>query len=321
MANGARFLLETEVTGINTKGGRVVGAKTTAGEIEADYIINAAGLHCDDIAAMVGKNDYYVNPRKGQFYILDKNTSCKVNHIVLPIPTKLTKGKLMTPTMHGNMLVGPTAENLTDKFDKSTNAEGLASICEDVSKLIPNVVFRDTITQYSGLRANRNPEGLHIPLMLSYTIVDIKGNDRVEGVVVTEVDDKKQPIPGTEQLFECDTLLLSVGLIPENEITRKAGIEINRITNGPIVNQFMQTGLESVFACGNVVHVNDLVDNVSTESAIAGASAAKYAAGTLGGGDEITVVTGENVRYVCPQKVSPNILGTGVDIVATGNVK
>lgn len=177
VANGARFLLETEVTGITTKDGKVVGAKTTAGEIEADYIINAAGLHCDDIAAMVGKNDYYVNPRKGQFYILDKNTSCKVNHIVLPIPTKLTKGKLMTPTMHGNMLVGPTAENLTDKFDKSTNAEGLASIREDVSKLIPNVVFRDTITQYSGLRANRNPEGLHID-----TYEDLGGYVNLSGV-------------------------------------------------------------------------------------------------------------------------------------------
>ena len=95
-------------------------------------------------------------------------------------------------------------------------------------------------------------------------------------------------------------------MIPENEITRKAGIEINPITNGPAVNQFMQTSEASVFACGNVVHVNDLVDNVSTESAVAGASAAKYAAGTLKGGDEITVVTGNNVRYVCPQRVSPN---------------
>lgn len=162
VANGARFMLNTEVTGIEMKDGKVVGANTTGGYIEAKYIINAAGLHCDDIAGMVGKNDYSVNPRKGQFYILDKNTSCKVNHIVLPIPTKLTKGKLMTPTMHGNMLVGPTAEDLQDKFDKSTNAAGLATIREDVAKLIPNVQFRDTITQYSGLRANRNPEGLHI---------------------------------------------------------------------------------------------------------------------------------------------------------------
>ncbi len=162
VANGARFLLETEVTGIDVEDGKVVRAKTTAGDIEAKYIINAAGLHCDEVADMVGKADYTVVPRKGQFYILDKNTSCKVNHIVLPIPTKVTKGKLMTPTMHGNMLVGPTAEDQLDKKDKSTNAAGLASIRDDVSKLIPNVQLRDTITQYSGLRANRNPEGLRI---------------------------------------------------------------------------------------------------------------------------------------------------------------
>ncbi len=177
VANGAKFLLSTEVTGIKTENGKICGAETTAGYIEAQYIINAAGLFCDDVAAMVGKNDYYVNPRKGQFYILDKNTSCKVNHIVLPIPTKLTKGKLMCPTIHGNMLVGPTAEDLTDKYDKSTTKEGLDSIREDVSKLIPNVRLGDTITQYSGLRANRNPEGLHID-----TYEDLYGYVNLSGV-------------------------------------------------------------------------------------------------------------------------------------------
>ncbi len=177
VANGARFLLNTEVTDIKMEGDKVVGAETTGGYIEAKYIINAAGLFCDDVAAMVGKADYYVNPRKGQFYILDKNTSCKVNHIVLPIPTKLTKGKLMCPTIHGNMLVGPTAEDLTDKYDKSTTAEGLATIREDVSKLIPNVNLRDTITQYSGLRANRNPEELRID-----TYEDVKNYVNLSGV-------------------------------------------------------------------------------------------------------------------------------------------
>lgn len=160
--NGAGFLLNTKVTGITVEDGKVTGARTTAGDIKATYIINAAGLWCDEIAAMVGKNDYYVNPRKGQFYILDKNTDCKVNHIVLPIPTKQTKGKLMCPTIHGNMLVGPTAEDLSDKEDKSVTAEGLASIARDVRSLIPNVNLRDAITEYSGLRPNRNPEGLHV---------------------------------------------------------------------------------------------------------------------------------------------------------------
>jgi glycerol-3-phosphate dehydrogenase len=161
-ANGAAFLLNTEVTGMRTEGGKIVSVQAGGEEIVPGWVINAAGLFCDDIAAMVGKNDYYVNPRKGQFYILDKNTNCKVNHIVLPIPTKLTKGKLMCPTIHGNMLVGPTAEDLTDKEDRSTDAAGLLSVEEDVRRLVPRVELRDTITQYAGLRPNRNPEGLRV---------------------------------------------------------------------------------------------------------------------------------------------------------------
>lgn len=161
-SNGAEFLLNTQVTGIRTENGRVTAAETTQGDIQADYIINCAGLHCDDIAAMVGKNDYFVNPRRGQFYIIDRNTACKVNHIVLPVPTKLTKGKLICPTVHGNLLVGPTAEDLTDKDDASTTREGLEAIAQEIRQLVPCVVLRDTITQYSGLRPNRNPEGVHI---------------------------------------------------------------------------------------------------------------------------------------------------------------
>ena len=115
--------------------------------------------------------------RRGQFYILDKNTSCKVNHIVLPIPTKITKGKLMCPTIHGNILVGPTAEDLDNKTDKSVTADGLESIVKDVQRLIPNVDIRDTITQYSGLRPNRNPEGLHVDMY-----DDLEGYVNLSGV-------------------------------------------------------------------------------------------------------------------------------------------
>ena len=175
--NGAEFLLNTKVTGIKVENGKITGAETTAGFIESTYVVNAAGLHSDEIAEMVGKNNYTVNPRKGQFFILDKNTSCKVNHIVLPIPTKLTKGKLMCPTIHGNMLVGPTAEDLTDKEDHSTTADGLASVEEDVRQLIPGVDLRDTITQYSGLRPNRNPEGLNVD-----TYDDLKNYINLSGV-------------------------------------------------------------------------------------------------------------------------------------------
>ena len=176
-ANGVRFLLNTTVTGIRTESGRIVGVETTAGGIQAEYVINCAGIYCDEIAAMVGKNDYCVVARKGQFFILDQNTDCKVNHIVLPIPTKITKGKLMCPTINGNMLVGPTAEDQPSKNDKSTTAEGLNSIVKDVRMLIPRVQVRDTITQYSGLRPNRNPEGLHFDMY-----DDLQGYVNLSGV-------------------------------------------------------------------------------------------------------------------------------------------
>lgn len=175
--NGAEILLNTRVTDIKLDKNRIIGAETTAGFIQAHYIVNAAGLFCDEIAKMVEKNDYYVNPRKGQFFILDKNTDCKVNHIVLPIPTKRTKGKLMCPTIHGNMLIGPTAEDLVDKCDKSTSKEGLASIEEDIRKLIPKVNLKESITQFSGLRPRRNPDGLHVD-----TYDDVVGYINLSGV-------------------------------------------------------------------------------------------------------------------------------------------
>lgn len=176
-ANGVEFLLKAKVTDIKTENGKIKSVVTTKGEIETTYVVNSAGLYCDEIAQMVGKAEYKVVARKGQFYILDKKTNCQVNYIVLPIPTKITKGKLMCPTIHGNMLVGPTAEDQESKVDKSTSAEGLASIEKDVRNLIPNVNLRDTITQYSGLRPNRNPEGLHVD-----TYEDLYGYINLSGV-------------------------------------------------------------------------------------------------------------------------------------------
>lgn len=175
--NGVNFLLNTKVTDIRTEDGEIKSVVTTGGVIETDYVINAAALYCDEIAAMVGKADYKVVARRGQFYILDKNTQCQVKQIVLPIPTKVTKGKLMCPTIHGNMLVGPTAEDLDNKTDKSVTKDGLDSILEDVKRLIPNVDIRDSITQYSGLRPNRNPEGLHVDVY-----DDLKGYINLSGV-------------------------------------------------------------------------------------------------------------------------------------------
>ena len=175
--NGVEFVLNAKVTDIKTENGKIKSVVTTKGEIETKYVINSAGLYCDEIAEMVGKADYKVVARKGQFYILDKNTSCQVEHIILPIPTKVTKGKLMCPTIHGNMLVGPTAEDQPSKVDKCTSAEGLESIANDVRNMIPNVNLRETITQYSGLRPNRNPEGLHFDMY-----DDLEGYVNLSGV-------------------------------------------------------------------------------------------------------------------------------------------
>lgn len=158
----------------------------------------------------------------------------------------------------------------------------------------------------AGLTRNRVQclDDYGIPLKLSHTVTRIVGDKRLEGVYIATVDKNKKPLPDTEEYIECDTLLLSVGLIPENELTKNADIKMSDITNGPIVNQYMQTSEPSVFACGNVVHVNDLVDNVSVESMTAGKYAARYARGTMRSpGREAEVTAGSNIRYLCPQKL------------------
>ena len=146
-----------------------------------------------------------------------------------------------------------------------------------------------------------------IPLMLSHTVTKILGKDRVEAVVVSKVDENHRPIMGTEETYECDTLLLSVGLIPENELSLKAGVNLNPVTGGPIVNESMETNVHGIFACGNVVHVHDLVDFVTAESQGAGRNAAKYVQGQLANeGAIIEAEAGEGITYVVPSKILIN---------------
>lgn len=148
-----------------------------------------------------------------------------------------------------------------------------------------------------------------IPLKLSHTVVDIKGKERLEGITLAQVDDKGKPIPGTEEEYTCDTLLLSCGLIPENEISRSIGVDMEPVTSGPIVNESLETSVEGVFACGNVLHVHDLVDFVSEEAAAAGRNAAAYvkAGGTLGEkSKEIPIKAVDGVRYTVPKKIHIN---------------
>jgi NADPH-dependent 2,4-dienoyl-CoA reductase/sulfur reductase-like enzyme len=146
-----------------------------------------------------------------------------------------------------------------------------------------------------------------IPLMLSHTVTDIKGKDRVEGVTVMKVDENRRPIPGTEIEYDVDTLLLSVGLIPENELSKGAGVELDMRTRGAVVNESMETTVPGIFACGNVLHVHDLVDWVTDESRRAGKFAAKYIKNGKDIDDiAIQTVPGEGVGYIVPQRIRPS---------------
>ncbi len=152
-------------------------------------------------------------------------------------------------------------------------------------------------------------EDYAIPLKLSHTVVDIKGKRRVEGVTLAEVDEKGKPIPGTEEFYDCDTLLLSVGLIPENELSRGMGVDLNPATSGPRVNESLETSIKGVFACGNVLHVHDLVDFVSEEAAAAGRHAAAYVKSTdrnSGGEAGIRIKPKQGVRYTVPEMIHPD---------------
>ena len=147
-----------------------------------------------------------------------------------------------------------------------------------------------------------------IPLRLSCTVVKTHGKERLEGVTIANVDEKLQPIPGTEEYIPCDTLLLSVGLIPENELSKDVGVELDRVTSGPVVDEYRETLRPGVFACGNVLQVHDLVDYVTEESQIAGKGAADYIFGKKKGGTFISTKGINGVRYIVPQRV--NIEGT-----------
>lgn len=143
-----------------------------------------------------------------------------------------------------------------------------------------------------------------IPLKLSHTVVNIKGKERVEGVTLAQVDENGKPVPGTEEEYACDTLLLSVGLIPENELSREMGVQMDSVTAGPVVDESLGTSIPGVFACGNVLHVHDLVDYVSEEASRAGANAAKYVKGELAAtGRHVVIHAADGVRYTVPRSI------------------
>ncbi len=148
-----------------------------------------------------------------------------------------------------------------------------------------------------------------IPLYLSHTVVDIQGKERVEGITIAEVGPDRKPIPGTEIHYDCDTLLLSCGLLPENELSKTAGVDLSPITSGPVVNDSLETNIPGVFACGNVLHVHDLVDFVSQEATNAGKNAAKYIKeGEITSAKQIEILPVDGVRYTVPKYVRPEVM-------------
>lgn len=162
---------------------------------------------------------------------------------------------------------------------------------------------------YSGGLARNIEQCLNdfnIPLKLSHTVVEIHGKDRVEGVTIAKVDENRRPIESTKEYIPCDTLLLSVGLIPENELSKSAGVDLSGITNGAVVDQDRQTSVDGIFACGNVLHVHDLVDFVSEEAEIAGKSAAQYIKGQKSEKADVNIKTDGKIRYTVPQKITAN---------------
>ena len=153
-----------------------------------------------------------------------------------------------------------------------------------------------------------------IPLKLSHTVVDIKGDKRLRGVTIAQVDENRRPIKGTEEYYECDTLLLSCGLIPENELSRGVGIAMDPVTSGPVVNDKLETNIEGFFACGNVLHVHDLVDHVSTEAALAGKNAAEYVRGGKSESKRIALRGKNGVRYTVPQSIDVDNMSDEVTV-------
>ena len=147
-------------------------------------------------------------------------------------------------------------------------------------------------------------DDFEIPLKLSHTVIDIEGKHRVEAVTIAEVGPDRKPIPGTEERYTCDTLLLSCGLLPENELSKSAGVELSQVTSGPVVNDSLETSVDGIFACGNVLHVHDLVDFVSQEAETAGKSAANYLLGANQKTESILIRTDGRIRYTVPQKIT-----------------
>lgn len=278
-----------------------------ANELGVEYLLNSMVLDVDTN----NKQVFLANSEYGMVCIQAKS-------IVLAMGCReRTRAGIVVPgTRPSGLYTAGSAQRLVNRQNIMVGKKVVILGSGDIGMIMARrmtlegarvVMVVELMDYLAGLTRNRVQclDDFGIPLKLAHTITKIEGNERVTGVYVAPVDENKKPIKEKEEFVPCDTVLFSVGLIPENELSKKASISISPVTNGPLVNQYMQTSKEGIFACGNVVHVNDLVDNVSAESATAGKYAALYAMGKIPSMlKEIDCVTGRNVRYICPQKVS-----------------
>lgn len=276
-----------------------------AASLGVEYLSETMVLEVHEDASML-----CTNSKKGMMSVQAKS-------IVLAMGCReRTRAQIQIPgTRPAGVYTAGTAQRLINRQNEMVGKKVVILGSGDIGMIMARrmtlegatvVAVVELMDYLAGLTRNRVQclEDFSIPLYLSHTITRIVGNNRVEGVYIAEVDESKRPKPETETFIDCDTVLLSVGLIPENELTKKAGIAINPITGGPAINQYQQTSKENIFACGNVVHVNDLVDNVSMESRTAGIHAAKHALGQEGAVTGTVVCkAGTNVRYICPQEI------------------
>ena len=278
-----------------------------AKELGVEYILNSMVLE-------VNAEDKTVLCASGEYGL----TTVKAASIVLAMGCReRTRAGIVVPgTRPAGLYTAGAAQRLINRQNIMVGKKVVILGSGDIGMIMARrmtlegaevVMVVEIMDCLAGLTRNRVQclDDFGIPLKLAHTITRITGDERVTGVFVAPVDENKKPILENEEYVECDTVLFSVGLIPENELSKKAGIKLDPITNGPEVNQHLETSHAGVFACGNVVHVNDLVDNVSAESEQAGKFAALYAKGRIKPSEKVVFCqTGNNVRYICPQKIS-----------------
>lgn len=278
-----------------------------AEELGVEYLLNSMVLEVEEAEG----NVICVNKEYGM-------TSVNAKSVILAMGCReRTRANIMIPGARpAGIYTAGSAQRLVNRQNEMVGKKVVILGSGDIGMIMARrmtlegaqvLAVIEIMDYLAGLTRNKVQclDDFGIPLYLSHTITKIDGYQRVKGVYYAKVDENKKPIPETEEYIECDTVLLSVGLIPENELTRKAQIKMAPMTNGPAVNQYMQTSAEKIFACGNVVHVNDLVDNVSTESMKAGKYAAEYAKNILPqSAKNVENVPGENVRYLCPQNIA-----------------